>query len=177
MWPESMISSAELLTQSSPEHRSIDADVLVPELWVFRDEGGHQLDTFEIVDHFDLYSVGAQQALGACEGAILADDHPGDLIEEDGAAAHDAGGEGGVDRRTPVVDGRQTPRVLEGIHLGMENGRPLLHPAVVAAADDFPVDLQSRADGNAASVPSLPGFIDGDFEAERRHSGIISIAA
>ena len=47
-------------------------------------------------------------------------------------------------RGTPVVGGLPPPGVLEGVHLGVEDGAAVLGPAVAAPADDPPVEDPRR---------------------------------
>ena len=94
----------------------------------------------EYYDDFD--APGAQQRFVAHERPVLADDHAGDLVQQDGARAHvtwrerRVHGRAGVDRRV------LTAGVLERIRLAVADHRALLHPSVVPGCQKPPVGRQ-----------------------------------
>lgn len=58
----------------------------------------HQVHALPAPHIHDFNTLGAQEILAAEEGLVLAEDHARDAVEEAGACAHAAGGEGGVHR-------------------------------------------------------------------------------
>jgi hypothetical protein len=81
------------------------ADVFIPKFWPGGNELLHQLITLIAVDDFQLDAAGGGVAFRALERAVLADDDFGDAVEQGGAAAHVAGGEGRVEDALSVVGG------------------------------------------------------------------------
>src|SRR5437773_1458389 len=79
------------------------ADVLVPEVRPGADELLHQADTLGVVAVIEDHAPRVQIRLRAAEGPALADDDPGDLVQQGRARAHVAGGEGRVQDGSPVV--------------------------------------------------------------------------
>ena len=151
--------------------RSFLADVLVPELRAGGDEVLHQPDAARIVDDLELDAPSAEVVFGALEGAILADDDAWHLVEQGRPAAHVAGGEGRVEDAALVLGGSQAAGVFEAIHLAVEDGAAPLDASVVAAADDFAVEDEYRADGNSAFGQTDLGFAERFIEEGIGHSG------
>src|SRR5690606_36840124 len=81
------------------------AYVFVPQLRTRRDEVFHQLHTVGILQHLQLHAPGTQQLLLTLEGAVLADDHLGNPVEQDRPAAQGTGRERGVEHRFAVDAG------------------------------------------------------------------------
>ena len=152
-------------------HWSFLADDLVPELRVGGDEVLHQPDAARIVDDLELDAPSAEVVFGALEGAILADDDAWHLVEQGRPAAHVAGGEGRVEDAALVLGDSQAAGVFEAIHLGVEDGAAPLDASVVAAADDFAVEDEYRADGNSAFGQAELGFAERFIEERIGHSG------
>ena len=50
--------------------------------------------------------------------------------------------------------------ILEGVHLTVQDGAPLLHPPVVATANDLTLVDDDRADRDAALGQAQPGFVN-----------------
>src|SRR5882672_5900917 len=90
-----------------------DADVFVPQLRTSADESAHQLHARRIVRDRDFDAARTHVGLGTLEGAVLADDHARNLVEQDRAAAHVARREGRVDRRARVLARLEPARVLQ----------------------------------------------------------------
>src|SRR5262249_26024636 len=84
-------------------------------------------------------------------------------------AAHVAGREGGVQHGPLVIPRRQSAGVLDAVHLGVENGAPFLHAAIVAAPDDAAVDDQDGADRDPAFREALLGLVERGLQ-ERVHA-------
>src|SRR5262249_20836565 len=63
-------------------------DVLVPELRPGTDEGLHQPDALLVVEDLHDHAPGPQVVFRASERLVLADDDPGDLVQERRARAH-----------------------------------------------------------------------------------------
>src|SRR5947209_8012670 len=76
---------------------SVDADVLVPQVGVGTDELRHQPDALRVVGDFERHAPGAEVVFRPPEGPVLPDDDLRDLVQQRGAAAHVARGEGGVE--------------------------------------------------------------------------------
>ena len=131
---------------------------------MFGDEFFHDFDAFGVVGDFDLDALGADVFFGALEGFVFADDDAGDAVEKDGAAAHGAGGEGGVDGAFPVDGGGLPACVFEAVHFGVVDGAAVLDAPVVASADDLAAMDEDGADGDAAFGAALAGFFDGCLE-------------
>ena len=147
-----------------------DADVFVPQGGFVGDEALHEGDAAGIVGEGELDAVGAEEVFLSLEGDIFADHHAGDLVEQDGAGAHGARGQGGVEGAFGVDGGGQAAGVFEGVHLAVEDGAALLDAAVVAPANDLSLMDEDRADGDAAFGQSLFGFGDGGIQ-KRVHGG------
>ncbi len=79
------------------EDRALNADVFIPELGAGLDEIAHEADALGVLEDFEGYALASYVVFGPLEGCVFADDDAGDFVEEDGAAAHGAGGEGGVE--------------------------------------------------------------------------------
>src|SRR5512139_2808306 len=126
------------------------ADVLVPQARIAGDEAAHQLDAHRLLQDLDLHPVRPQQGFFAGEGAVLADDHLGNAVQQDGAAAHRARRQGGVEHRLAVHAGGLAAGVLQRVHLGVQDRAAALHAAVVPAADDTPLVHDDRSDRDAA---------------------------
>lgn len=97
------------------------------------------------------------------EGLVFANDHFWDAIEVNGAAAHGAGREGGVEFGLAVNLGGLAARVFESIHLAVENGAAFLNSSIVASADDFSVVDEDAPDGDSSFGESEAGFRNGGF--------------
>ncbi len=137
---------------------SLKADVLVPELGVIFDEVVHEGEAVGILGDFDFDSLGAENVFLSHEGLILADDDFWNAVEEDGSAAHGAGGEGGVELAFAIDGSALAAGVFEGIHFTMEDGAIFLNAAVVAPPEDFSLVDEDAADGDAAFSESKAGF-------------------
>src|SRR5438067_9596373 len=103
------------------------ADVLVPQLRPLGDERLHQRDAARVLNDVELDAAGAEELLLAEEGAVLADDHARDAVEEDRAAAHRAGGERRVEDALAVDGGGVAAGALERVHLAVQDGAAALH--------------------------------------------------
>src|SRR5690606_30594985 len=114
-----------------PTAGSLLADVLVPQVGIGGDERRHHLDTRRVVEHFDGDTALTEQVFGTHERPVLAHHHPRDPVEEDRPGAHRARRQGRVDGGPAVSRRRQPARVLQRVHLAMEDRRALLDTAVV----------------------------------------------
>ena len=137
------------------------------ELRVPGDELLNHLVAFGAIDDFQLHATRANVILRPAERAVLADHNPWDAVQESRAAAHVAGRERRVEGRAGVVARGEAPRVLEAVHLGVQDRAAALDAAIVAAADDPPVDHEHRADRDAALVATLHRFAHGGIEEGR----------
>lgn len=111
----------------------------------------------------------AQAILGSHEGLVLADHDMGDSVEEDGPGTHLTGRQGRVDGCLPVIRSRQPPRVLEGIHLAVEDRRCSLDAPVVAPTHNLITNQKGRAYGDAALLETQACFGNRDLEALEAH--------
>ena len=82
---------------------SLLADVLVPQVRVFGDEGGHEFHARGIVQNFDNDTLILEKVLGTLERAILPDHHPRYSVEQHGTRAHRARRQRRVEDRLSVV--------------------------------------------------------------------------
>ena len=98
----------------------------------------------------------------------LLDDHARDAVQRDRAAAHRARRQGRVDHALAIHLRRVAPRVLERVHLAVQDRAALLHAAVVAAADDASLVHDHRTDRDAAFGEARLRFVDRGLE-ERIH--------
>ena len=108
-----------------------------------------------------------QQVLLSPKGPVLADHDPGNAVEQNGAAAHGAGRERGVERAAPIHRRRQPAGPLQGVHLRVQDHAARLLPAVVTPAEDAFCRDEDRADRDAAFLEALAGFVESGL-----HEGI-----
>lgn len=142
----------------------LNADVFVPEFGAGRDEVAHELDAGGIVEDVDFHTLRADIGFRALESDVLADDDVGDFVKERGAAAHGAGRKCGVEDAARVDGSFLASGVFETVHLGVVDDAAVLDALVVAAANDFAVEDEDGADGDAAGGEAFFGFIDGGLE-------------
>src|SRR5690606_11936234 len=109
----------------------------------------HQRNAVFVLQHFKRDAFFAQQVLAAQEGLVLSNDDCRDAIKQDGARAHRAGRERGVEYRFPIHAGWLSARIFQRVHFSMENGTALLDSPVVAAPEDAPLMYQYRSNRNA----------------------------
>jgi hypothetical protein len=110
----------------------------------------HSSGRARILRDHEFHAARAHHGLGALEGAVLADHDARDLVEQRSAAAHVAGRKRRVERAARVLARLEAARVLEGVHLRVQDGAAALHAAVVAAAYDLAVEHEHGADRDAA---------------------------
>src|SRR4030081_2832978 len=77
-------------------------DVLVPELGMTGGEVAHERDAFVVLEDLDHDAAGPQQCLLPLKGLVLADDHPGNAVQQDRARTHRARRERGVQRALAI---------------------------------------------------------------------------
>ncbi|MOA51241.1 hypothetical protein D3C78_1743620 [compost metagenome] len=87
-----------------------------------------------------------------------------DAIQQDSAAAHGARRQGGVEGGLLVHPGWLTAGIFQGVHLAMQDGAAVLHPAIMAAANDLAIVHQHRADRNTPLLEPLAGFVYGGLQ-------------
>src|SRR5262245_26520256 len=117
---------------------------------MFANESLHQLAALGVVNDHHLDAAGSNVLFGAAEGAVLADDNFPDAIEQGCAAAHVTGRQRGIENG-PAIIGRLEPAgIFETIHFRVEHGASLLHPPIVTASDNDPIDNEDGADWNAS---------------------------
>jgi hypothetical protein len=117
-----------------------------------------------VLDDLHGDAAGPQQPLFADEGPVLADDHARNSVEEDGAAAHGAGRERGVERALTVDPRGLTAPVFQRVHLAVPDDAALLDPPVVTAPEDAPTMLDDGADRDSAPAQAELRFLDGDAQ-------------
>ena len=150
-------------------------DVLVPDVGVNANVARQKLDTLARSEVDDVHSVLLQPAQAALEIDRFAYDDGSDLKLPHEAAAVPAGRQG---RRHHRIAIRTLPSGLsEGIRLAVDRRVPLLHAAVVPAAEQAPLRVEERgADGDASLRQAQPGFVDRDaqhrLEVHAGHSKI-----
>jgi hypothetical protein len=133
---------------------------------VIGDEVLHQLDAGGVLEDGEVDALGADVGFGALEGDVFADDDFGDFVEERGARAHGAGGEGGVEGAAGIDVGGEAACVLEAVHLGMVDNAAMLDALVVSATDDGVIADENRANGYATGGEAFLGFFDGGLKEE-----------
>src|SRR5690349_9624488 len=107
-----------------------DADILVPQLRLVAHEVMHERDASGVVDDLDRDTAALQPRFLAHERTVLADHHARDAVQRDRAAAHRARRQGRVDHALAIHLRRVAPRVLERVHLAVQDRAALLHAAV-----------------------------------------------
>ena len=75
----------------------LNPDIFVPELWLGGDEVAHHGKAGGVLCDFNGDATASEKFFITHEGAVFADDHSGNAIEEDGAGAHWAWRQGGVE--------------------------------------------------------------------------------
>src|SRR5712691_1998440 len=147
------------------------SDVLVPQLGLLADEPRHQLDAARVVEveHHD--ALADQQILVAGEIDRLADHHRRNLELDDGAGAHHARRQRGVDHRVAVA--ALAPGIAQAVHLAVRDRVGALDALIVPAADHLAAPHQHAADRQAALVVALERFVVGQREEARviAHAG------
>src|SRR4051812_20375209 len=99
-------------------------------------EGQHQFNAGWKLENFDRHTARSKELLLSEERLVLANDDPGDSVEQDCAAAHRARRERRVQRGFAIDASRQPSGILERIHLAVQNGTSLLDAAIMATAQD-----------------------------------------
>jgi hypothetical protein len=148
--------SAGLLKRSS---RFLAANVLVPKGGVHPNEVPQQRCTVTIVGNLDDHAPCAQQILFAPKRAVLSNDDSGNPVEENGAAAHCAGGKRRIQGGRAIDARGLPPCAFERVYFRVQDGTSRLHPSVVAPAKDPSVMNEDRADRNSALCQTLAGFV------------------
>src|SRR5690606_3438839 len=138
----------------------LHADVLVPERGIGGDELAHHLDALVEVQHDELHTVLAEQALRGGERTVLADHHAGDPVQQDRARAEMARRQRRIERRLAVHPGGQTSRVLQAVGLPVPDRAALLHPPVAPDAEHLAIRHQRRADRDPALGQADAGLLD-----------------
>lgn len=75
----------------------LNPDIFVPEFGLGGDEVLHQGDAGGVLHHVDSHATGSEQFFVTHKGLVFTNDHVGDAIEQDGAGAHGAWRQGGVE--------------------------------------------------------------------------------
>src|SRR5690606_3826553 len=129
--------------------RSVNPDILVPQLRFRGDELLHHLYALRVVEVDDVHALPAQPVGSALERTRLADHHGADAELFDDPAAVPAGLER-CDHDSFVVTSFAAG-IAVGIGLAVAAGVAVLHAAVVAATQQRAVVTEERgADGDAA---------------------------
>src|SRR2546426_944222 len=148
----------------------LNPDILVPELRVRRDEARHEADARPVLEHLDRDAARTEQRLLADERLILTDDDRWNPVQENGAAAHGARRQRGVQHAFAIDGSRLAAGVLERVHFPVEDHAPALHATVVTATDDPPLVHEHGADRNTSFARAEPGFVDGRLHEFLRHT-------
>lgn len=126
-------------------------------------EALHERPTARIinVDHLD--AAGAEEILFSRECLALADDESGDLVQEDGAGAHDARAE--RRRHGQAMPVAPAPGVAHAGRFAVGGGVAFLDTEVVAGGDNLPGGRPERgADRHAALTGGFFGLFDGGVQ-------------
>src|SRR5690349_18682555 len=142
------------------------AYVFAPDLGVAGLEFLHGGHAAFVVEQDDLDAAAGEEAEVAFERLGLADHHAGDLEEQDGAGAHLARGERGVQGGVEV--GGAPAGVAQAGDLAVRHRVAALHALVVTGRGDVPADRQHRADRDAAAVQADPRL----GQRERHHLAV-----
>lgn len=117
-----------------------------------------------IIHHRHFHTARPQQLFLAHEGAVLANHHTRNAIEQDRARTHGARAERRI-QRAFTIDPRRLPSgIFQCVHFTVQRGGTFLDTAVVAAPDDPSLVNKNGTDGNAALVVSSPSFIEGSLQ-------------
>src|SRR6185295_11635968 len=113
------------------------------------------------IDHLDPVLPQPVETTGEVDR--FAHHHGADIELAHQAAAVPAGRERGD--HDLVAVGALAAGLAEGVGLAVHRGIALLHPAVVAAAEEPALAVEEgRADGDATLGQALPGFLEGDLQ-------------
>src|SRR5712691_11385972 len=137
------------------------------------DEFFHEPDARRILQYLEADAARFEELLLAEEGLVLTDDDARDAVEENRAAAHRARRKRRVQDRVAIHGRRMSSRILEGVHLPVQDGAPLLHTAIVTSAEHPAAVHDHRSDRDAALPPSLLGLLDRRPHECVRHSSMI----
>ena len=140
--------------------KDLGPDILVPQFRTSADELPHQLNAFGILHDFDAHTALPKIFFRGLERDIFPDDDVRDFIQKDRAAAHRAGGEGGVKRAARVNRCPLATGILQTIHLGVLNDAAALDALIVPAADDLSIAHQHRPDRDAVFAQTFSGFFN-----------------
>src|SRR5215470_5790096 len=145
------MSSATVLAGAHGVPRALaGADVLVPQIGTRPDELGHEPYAFGVVEHRDQHAVLGQPTMPPDEGAILTDDHIRDAELPHEPAAVPARRKRGDHDGVAVA--RPAPGVTKRGGLGVRRGVAILHPAVVATAEQRAVRGEQRGPDRDATL-------------------------
>src|SRR6266545_1532156 len=98
-------------------------------------------------------------------------------VQKNRAAAHRAWRQRGVDGAVAIGAGGLTTGILQRVHLSVQDGTALLHPPVVATAENLPVEHEHRADGDTSLGQSALGFLDrGSQEGVHLRAPVVTAA-
>ena len=104
--------------------------------------------------------AGAKQVFLPDERPVLAHDHPRDAVEQNGAAAHRARRQGGVQRALAIDVRRPATGTFQRVHLAVQDDTASLHPPIATLPENVSVVHQHGADGNAALGQTELSFLD-----------------
>ena len=91
---------------------------------------------------FSHRDTGTDKYVGA-KPDVFADDDAGDFVEQRGAAAHGAGGEGRIQDAATLDRSFTTASVFEAIHFGVVNDAVFLDALVMSASDDLSIQNEN----------------------------------
>src|SRR3989442_6393343 len=136
------------------------ADIFRPQGRVGSNELRHQLLAPRVLKHFHRYPTAAKQVFLAAKRLIFANHHTRNAVKENRTAAHRTWRERGVHDAVAIDAARLTTGILERVRLAVENDAALLHPPIVATAENLPVVNEDRADGDTSLGQPALRFLD-----------------
>src|SRR2546426_11833687 len=120
------------------------ADIFRPQGRMGPNEPCHQLLAPRVLKHFHRYPTAAKQVFLAAKRSIFANHHTRNAVKENRTAAHRTWRERGVHGAVAIDAARLTTGILERVHLAVQNDTALLHPPIVATAENLPGRCRAR---------------------------------
>ncbi len=139
----------------------VDADVFVPDGWIFADVSGEEIDAIGGMQVNDVDAIFAKPVDATLEVDRFSDDYGrnGELADQT-AAIPTRRQRGDHDL---VAIGALAPRAAEGVGLTVDARVVLLNPPIMTSAQEIsPGIKKGGADGDAAFGEALARFVYGD---------------
>src|SRR2546426_8679807 len=136
------------------------ADIFRPQGRMGPNEPCHQLLAPRVLKHFHRYPTAAKQVFLAAKRSIFANHHTRNAVKENRTAAHRTWRERGVNGAVAIDAARLTTGIFERVHLAVQHDTALLHPPIVATAENLPVVNEHRADGDTSLGQPALCFLD-----------------